>query len=251
MSTYCQCIIACVVIGISSTTNGQINYPYNPDGNADTLIGVSDLQDLLSVYGQQFQADELIVNGVELSHLFDSLFILIQNQNELIESALAGPTSWSFACVENGISSDCSPQGGFCDEVSLLPNELGEYPISVQCDTEWDATDCVVPTWRTFQISGPGAGTISSLHLDKITNQMINYGGHYPAWFSRMDDVQIPFEVIDENTLQFSFWSFGEELTGLSIGTSYDPNMDWLNTYFSFFIVQSGKVQQLPFLVHF
>ena len=31
------------------TADGQVTYPYNPDGNADSLIGASDIQDLLTV----------------------------------------------------------------------------------------------------------------------------------------------------------------------------------------------------------
>lgn len=38
------------------TAVGQVTYPYNPDGNADGLITVIDLQDLLSAYGLPFEA---------------------------------------------------------------------------------------------------------------------------------------------------------------------------------------------------
>ena len=38
-------------------------YPYNPDGNADSLIGVADLQDLLTTYGQGFVPNEILFEG--------------------------------------------------------------------------------------------------------------------------------------------------------------------------------------------
>lgn len=34
---------------------GQVDFPWNPDGNLDGVIGVHDLQDLLSGYGSEFQ----------------------------------------------------------------------------------------------------------------------------------------------------------------------------------------------------
>ena len=37
------------------TAVGQVDFPYNPDGNIDGLVGVQDLQDFLSIYGQEFQ----------------------------------------------------------------------------------------------------------------------------------------------------------------------------------------------------
>ena len=43
------------------TAFGQVDFPYNPDGNIDGLIGVQDLQDFLSIYGQEFQ----VVDSVE------------------------------------------------------------------------------------------------------------------------------------------------------------------------------------------
>ena len=46
----------------SLTAVGQVTYPYNPDGNADALIGVTDLQDLLATYGQGFVPNEILVD---------------------------------------------------------------------------------------------------------------------------------------------------------------------------------------------
>jgi len=44
--------------GILLSTSGfsQNSAPYNPDGNGDGMIGVTDLQDFLSTYGLAFEA---------------------------------------------------------------------------------------------------------------------------------------------------------------------------------------------------
>ena len=63
-----------LLLAISSLTAvGQVVYPYNPDGNADTLIGVSDLQDLLVIYGNPFIPSEILVNGEELTNLLSEI----------------------------------------------------------------------------------------------------------------------------------------------------------------------------------
>ena len=61
------------------TAVGQVTYPYNPDGNADGDIAVGDLQDFLTVYGNQFEPGIILVDSVELSYLIDSLFQRIFN----------------------------------------------------------------------------------------------------------------------------------------------------------------------------
>ena len=40
------------------TAVGQVEFPWNPDGNADGSIGVEDLQDFLSVYGSTYLISE-------------------------------------------------------------------------------------------------------------------------------------------------------------------------------------------------
>jgi uncharacterized protein (TIGR02145 family) len=51
--------LACMLLaGILLSTSGfsQNSAPYNPDGNGDGMIGVTDLQDFLSTYGLAFEA---------------------------------------------------------------------------------------------------------------------------------------------------------------------------------------------------
>ena len=45
-------ILATTAAALSA--NAQVTLPYNPDGDANGLIGVTDLQDLLSTYGGEF-----------------------------------------------------------------------------------------------------------------------------------------------------------------------------------------------------
>ena len=53
-----------VLLAFTTMTQAQSPYlPYNPDENADGLIGVADLQGLLSAYGSEFSSAILSDNG--------------------------------------------------------------------------------------------------------------------------------------------------------------------------------------------
>ena len=69
------------------TAVGQVTYPYNPDGNADSLIGVTDLQDLLSTYGGAFSPSEIQIDGVGLGEVLTQL-LTIQAEMQGTISAL-------------------------------------------------------------------------------------------------------------------------------------------------------------------
>ena len=51
---------------VSMKGHGQIEMPYNPDGDSNGLIGSSDLQSILAVYGTDFVPGAILVDSVEL-----------------------------------------------------------------------------------------------------------------------------------------------------------------------------------------
>lgn len=65
-------------VGLSLQAQIQIDYPYNPDSNADQYIGAPDLLDFLPVFGGFFEPGEVLVNGQPLELYLDSL----QNASE-------------------------------------------------------------------------------------------------------------------------------------------------------------------------
>ena len=73
-------------IGFAGLAQSTITYPYNPDGNADTLIGVTDLQDLLTTYGQPFLPSEILVGDSTLSSWIYQLSETVSLQQATIES---------------------------------------------------------------------------------------------------------------------------------------------------------------------
>ncbi len=75
------------------TAFGQVTYPYNPDGNADNQIGISDLQDLLSGYGQYFELDSIYIDSIELHALLQSL---VHRVNQLESMLFVNPEIPSY-----------------------------------------------------------------------------------------------------------------------------------------------------------
>ena len=74
-------------VSLGAAAQSTITYPYNPDGNADALIGVTDLQDMLSVYGGAFSPSEIQIDGVGLGEVLTQLLTtqaeLLTTQTEL------------------------------------------------------------------------------------------------------------------------------------------------------------------------
>ena len=82
-------LLALMMCAVSLGVTAQVTYPYNPDGNADTLIGVTDLQDILSTYGQPFLPSEVLVGDSTLSFWVDQLSATVLTQQATIDSLLA------------------------------------------------------------------------------------------------------------------------------------------------------------------
>ena len=80
----CLLSLSLTLFSAGFSSYGQVTYPYNPDGNSDTLIGVSDLQDVLSVYGASFVAEGIVIDSISLE---DYLGVLLQRIEELEELA--------------------------------------------------------------------------------------------------------------------------------------------------------------------
>ena len=76
-------------VSLGAAAQSTITYPYNPDGNADALIGVTDLADMLATYGNTFAPSEILVGDSTLSFWIDQLSETVWTQQAMIDSLLA------------------------------------------------------------------------------------------------------------------------------------------------------------------
>lgn len=79
-------LFALMMCAVSFGAAAQITYPYNPDGNADSLISVPDIQDFLAVYGNTFVPNEVMVEDSTLSSWILSLSETASQQAAMISS---------------------------------------------------------------------------------------------------------------------------------------------------------------------
>lgn len=74
-------LTALTVLGFSALltaqTTIQIDPPYNPDTNEDGAIGSSDLMGLLALFGYDFEAESIFVDGMTLEAYLMSLTLWI------------------------------------------------------------------------------------------------------------------------------------------------------------------------------
>ena len=68
MKTIFTAIFTCFALCHLSAQDAIV-YPYNPDADNDELVGVTDLLPLLSVFGEDFQPGEILVDGVALAEV--------------------------------------------------------------------------------------------------------------------------------------------------------------------------------------
>jgi hypothetical protein len=132
-------LITVVIAALSLNAFGQLTYPYNPDGNEDSLVSVIDLQDLLSNYGLPFTPAEIVYDGVGLSTFLNEL----QMQLEAIQVQMANVQT-SFPLIEEIEIIDC---GHILDCELDCPNI---YQWS--CPTTANSiTNCDRPTWVRYE----------------------------------------------------------------------------------------------------
>ena len=94
-------LMMCAVSLGAAAQNQPWEFPWNPDANGDDLIGVADLQSFLSVYGDEFTEEQVLLDN-------DSSSMLV-----------FGPQLGYYQCV--GYCQSLTPSMNMADMKSLIP----------------------------------------------------------------------------------------------------------------------------------
>ena len=92
---------------LTLTATAQVNYPFNPDENADAYIGAQDLMQFLVVFGLEWEQEELQVDSIPLSMYLSSLEAMIE-ASSLPEGTMPGQflqwdgESWNLVIPKDG-----------------------------------------------------------------------------------------------------------------------------------------------------
>ena len=231
----------------SLTSVGQVTYPYNPDGNADALIGVTDLQDLLSTYGGAFSPSEVQIDGVGLGEVLTGLyamidsmqaaltvnqspFPLIQQMNiincgHILECAIECPViyEWNPPTVESSIDN--------CDRPTWVRYEVVadwfDQVDSCRFMNSYKAPSSQYGTPASFGFQGLSA---SGIGTDTLRFTFYNKASNLPSPWSELADV--PSDLIPEAVWVVTPFIYGGvanryhlELSVLIEGVWYNTNI--------------------------
>ncbi|MGB1056020.1 MAG: hypothetical protein ACPGYM_03750 [Flavobacteriales bacterium] len=92
---------------LTLTATAQINYPFNPDENADAFISTPDLMEFLVVFGYEWEQEEIQVDSIPLSMYLSSLEAMIE-ASALPEGTMPGQflqwdgDSWNLVIPKDG-----------------------------------------------------------------------------------------------------------------------------------------------------
>ena len=143
-----QTLIALMLV-LCSVASAQVEvvYPYNPDGNADSVISAPDLLDLLPIFGGAFTPQEIMIGDNTLTDYLQEIMALLNEQSaagaglafgeriNLGEPEEWGPVPWDFY-VHYGVY-DLESDGLIMGQlfhpfynVVLLPDSLNVQDLS-------------------------------------------------------------------------------------------------------------------------
>lgn len=186
-------LIALMICAVSLDAAAQsaITYPYNPDGNADSLIGVSDIQDLLSNYGLAFTPNEVLIDGGNLTEILAGLYSMIDSMQE---ASNAGQLSFPFLneieIVDCGHILDCAVD---------CPVVYDWNPPAY----DWIIEDCDRPTWVRYKVVADWFDQVDScrfMYSYKAPSSQYGTPGSFGAQ-------GISASGIGTDTLRFTFYS--------------------------------------------
>ncbi|MDB4493699.1 hypothetical protein N9233_00750 [Flavobacteriales bacterium] len=85
MKAFFTGIFTCFLL-LEISAQEAIVYPYNPDADNDEIVGVTDLLPLLSVFGEDFQPGEILVDGVALAEVLMTMQQTIETLQLQVET---------------------------------------------------------------------------------------------------------------------------------------------------------------------
>ena len=147
---------------LSLTAQEPLTYPFNPDANGDTFVGVSDVLEGISTYDNFFFPEEIMVGDTTLSNWIQILNQTLSNQQAVIDSLQASLASQDTQLDSTMIADMIAAAGGLgsgggCDV--RFPDGLdGEYFTTLLRDNEMNDYPYTVPEGKTLYITSAYAG---------------------------------------------------------------------------------------------
>ena len=202
-------ILTWMAFALCCGAHAQITYPYNPDGNADSLIGASDIQDLLSNYGLPFSPGEIMVSG-------ESLFDLLTNMQARIDSLDAELQGFSFVGLNANKSLGCCPCTG--QNTSYTEQSTFEVLGATKLLFEFDYTSSSNPY-------GNGSGNSSNTWVNQFELELTNddSGEVVPMAWNGVG--YVGYDILEAGT--YNLKGTGTMSGSSNIGTCFNASQNW------------------------
>ena len=138
-------------VSLGAAAQSTITYPYNPDGNADALIGVTDLQDMLSTYGGAFSPSEIQIDGVGLLQIIQDM----QSQLNAIQTIDVNALESTLTALQEEVDALESENAALAQQVQALQNAGF---LTEETDPIASASGYATETWVEDQGYSTGSG---------------------------------------------------------------------------------------------
>ena len=221
-------------LALSLSAQETITYPYNPDGDADGLVAVPDIQDLLAVYGSPFSPAEIMVGDTALSEWIQILYQALQDQQEVLDSLQANldsqETFLDSTMIADMISAASGDYSGFG----------ATYPNPINLNTEYYALKDGFLTGTLYveyqgQIIFRSDTTVGPNIIRANFSNSNYYGAYFPFtlpirkgeyyWFNQTGSGAFSGPVFftelissqDEELTSISYVDFSQEVTAIQL----------------------------------
>ena len=138
-------------VSLGAAAQSTITYPYNPDGNADALIGVTDLQDMLSTYGGAFSPSDIQIDGVGLLQIIQDL----QNQLNALQTIDVNAVESTLTALQEEVDALEAENAALAQQIQDLQNAGF---LTQETDPIASASGYATETWVEGQGYSNGSG---------------------------------------------------------------------------------------------
>jgi len=170
--------LALISLCFALSAQETINYPYNPDGDADGAIASPDLLDLLGVYGGEFSPSEIQIDGVGLLQVIQEL----QNQIASIQLIDVNYVESTLAAHQQEIETLQAENASLTQQVQDLQNagflteEIDPVASAAGYLTSYTETDPIASA--AGYSTGGVDGLENYLSVDEATNTVLISGAN-------------------------------------------------------------------------
>lgn len=116
----------------------EVNPPYNPDWDENDQVGTTDLLQLLTIFGFDFEADPLLIDGVELEDVLAEILGSLDSLQSATASPCPNPCNGMTSVDWHGEIYNVVPVGCDCWFAENLRLVLFANGDSIQQHSVWE-----------------------------------------------------------------------------------------------------------------